>query len=70
MQSLATSRRERVLLLAEASAKTLLDIWDWGDDAAKEIILEYLNDVWRHYKDDLKNSEYFKELVRRGALPP
>ena len=64
------SKRMRVLLLAEASAKTLLDIWEWEDDTAKELILEYLKDVWKYYKEDLKKSEYFKELVKRGVLPP
>ena len=54
--------------MAIASAKTALQVWD--DPEARELVLEYVRWVWERRKEELKDEPEFKELVRRGALPP
>ncbi|HIH89852.1 hypothetical protein [Ignicoccus hospitalis] len=45
VQAAVKKRRKRVLLFAEALAKTLLDIWDWGEGEVKEIVFKYVREV-------------------------
>ena len=54
--------------MAVASAKTALQVWD--DPEARELVMEYVKWVWERRKEELKDEPEFKELVKRGGLPP